>query len=930
MAVMSPSTRSRTGLFAMPLLAAGLLAATAPRTAAAQASVRSAEARAAQFVFVIDDSGSMRQTDPNRLAVFAVQSLLGMLDDRDEVSVVRLNAPRDGSPPPPVEPLSENRARMERLLALDGSLAAYAAGKTPCTSALRAVHGLLEASYRPEVAQVVFFLTDGKCEPPDFDRDEARTFLHGLPSQEAGRFQFYLLRFRGQAVSQELVRLAEETGGAAVEVAADDPTAILHPFAQALSRSQGYRSYLLGPGDPRLPAHRGAERVRLLAVAPGRGPALDLTVHDARGRSLETLGAVRTGVHQYGGGKVFRFAALDYRPGVVPVSVAVQGAGADWKVVAVPEYRLTLALEVHRGPCSSPGERAEFGVDTGSSVCAVVELRNDRGEPVGSALSKEELVARVRVSRPDQPGAAPLDLVANPMAGLEGNPARWGLQRSNLPRGQYELEPEATIRLGPEESVTLRGLPVALEVSSAEIEPEPARLDLGTLVPGGGALKTVRFTGAFPAEPGRIELRDRGEIPACVTVTLSGVAEGEAQPILVDHGYELAVRVAPYCGPKSFERQVRTLLRLVFDDSGGGRRLPAVEVPLTFTLDVEITPPAALSFDLDGGRARTVPVPIHGNFRRGLALTAMVAPGETGAWPEDPDDLAVTAAAGGGTGPEGGATYAPGGGEALILTARAARCCAGGAYRTRLGLVPADPSAYAPEGSAVEPLVVPVEVRVASAGIWACWGPIVLWSLLALALLLLALYLAGMVRHSHLLDPRALADRLRPLVWTAGGGTEERRNAQDDVRRMVRRGLPWGGRIGAWLRANPLRFGLPGGRYEETAELTLQPHHDVAVSHARLLARRGGLDAIRREPAEYLGRLFASARAGVTLLAVPTPEGRIGALAVDGAVAPRDVGGGPDGAPQPRPLTLRRTALIRPLDPREAPEEGAAAGWRVG
>ena len=78
------------------------LAFAVPRAASAQRTVSSTEARTAQFVFVVDDSGSMRQTDPNRLAVFAVRSILGMLDDRDEVSVVRLNAPRDGTLPPPI------------------------------------------------------------------------------------------------------------------------------------------------------------------------------------------------------------------------------------------------------------------------------------------------------------------------------------------------------------------------------------------------------------------------------------------------------------------------------------------------------------------------------------------------------------------------------------------------------------------------------------------------------------------------------------------------------------------------------------------------------------------------------------------------------------------------------------------------------------
>jgi Mg-chelatase subunit ChlD len=914
-------------------IAAALLAlalAPAPRVLA-QSTVASAEARAAQFVFVIDDSGSMRQSDPNRLAVFAVQSLLGMLDDRDEVSVVRLNGPRDGSPPPPIEPLRDNRERMERLLALEGSLADYSAQVTPCTSALRSVHRLLEESYRSEAAQVAFFLTDGRCDPADFDRGEARAFLHGLSSHQAGQLQFYLLRFRGQAFTPELARLAEETGGAAFEVAADDPTAILHPFAQALSRSQGYEAYLLAPGHDRLDAHRGAERVRLLAVAPGSGEALGVTVQDARGRRPETLGRVRTGVHRYGDGRAFRYVALDFRPDVAPVTVSVAGAGAGWKVVAVPEYRLTLALRVHRGSCSDPGEAVEFGVDTGTSVCVVAELRNAQGEVVDGSLTRGQVEAMVRVRRPEDPGAVPVELVANPI----GDEARFGVPRSSLTRGQYEFEPEVTLRLSSGEAITLRGRPVALEVASIEIAPEPGGFDLGTLAPGDVELRTLRFGGAFPPEPGRIELVDRAEVPSCVTMALSGVPEGETQPIRVDHGYELAVRVAPYCGPRSFERDYRTILRLSFEQAPGSRRLPSVDMPLSLHLDAQIGLPPALAIAVGGGETADLAVPLTGNFTRDLEMVAVVAgPDEAEAWPEDEDDLALGVAgeAGAEAQDQARVTVPPGGAAAtaaLVLRARAHRCCTGGTYRTRLGLAPAAAEAYAPGAPAPEPLVVPVEVSVAPAGLWACWGPTILWALAALLVLLLLLYLANMVRNSRLLDPRQVADRLHPLVWTAYGGAEERPGVQDDVRRLVRRGMPWSGRLQTWLRANPLRFGLPGGSYEETIELALRPHRDVAASQVHLVPERQALDSIRDRPEDFWGRLFASARAGVTFVGVPDVSGHITRLSADGLAASAASPDAPDG-PRARAVTLRKAELLRPLDVREVPEEGAAAGWRVG
>ena len=85
-------------------------------TALAQGEVSSAQARTAQYVFVIDDSGSMsKQTrggppaDPDRLSVFAVRSLLSMLDDADEVTVVRLNGPSDSEAIAPISALKTSR-----------------------------------------------------------------------------------------------------------------------------------------------------------------------------------------------------------------------------------------------------------------------------------------------------------------------------------------------------------------------------------------------------------------------------------------------------------------------------------------------------------------------------------------------------------------------------------------------------------------------------------------------------------------------------------------------------------------------------------------------------------------------------------------------------------------------------------------------------
>ena len=428
---------------ALPYLFAVLLVTPA----AAQSAARSAEVRAAQYVLVLDDSGSMKKTDPDRLGVFAARSLVSMLDDGDEISVVRLNGPREGAQQPPIEPLAKNRKAVDRILGLDGGIASYSAAHTPCRSGLAAVRRLLDEAYQPGVAQVVLLLTDGACEPND-EEPSVEDFLSGLRSHEEGSFQFYLLRFRGKEFSPALVRLAERTGGQAIEANPGDPTSILHTFAAALSRSQGYEAYLLSPREARLAAHRGAERVRLLAVAPDPGPALSFAIRSPRGRAPRPLGALRAGTHRYGQGRVFRFAALDYQPETEPVEVDVPEAGERWKVIALPEYRLAVRRAVLSGSCGRPGGEVA-SVDVGASVCVTVELVNADGQVVGGEVTGGDLTARVRVRRADRPNEPPVELAANPLARGQ---ARFGLPRSHLEKGDYKFQPTVSLGLSSGEA----------------------------------------------------------------------------------------------------------------------------------------------------------------------------------------------------------------------------------------------------------------------------------------------------------------------------------------------------------------------------------------------------------------------------------------------------------------------------------------------
>lgn len=881
-------------------------------------------ARAAQFVLVIDDSGSMDKTDPNRLSVFAAQALLSMLDDRDEVSIVRLNGPAAGEVPPPIEPLARNRSAMQGLLA--SRIAPYKGQNTTCRSALEATKRLLNQAHRPNVAQVVLFLTDGACTPAATERPDPAAFLSGLRSHEEELFQFYLLLFPGLDYSPELETLAGRSGGDRIEIGSTDPTAILHAFATAMSRSQGYEAALLTPESPEVAAHRGARRVRLLAVARGASPPLGLSVYDYQGQPALSLGQPRQGVHRHQNREPFRFVALDYRPGTEPVTVRVTGAGNAWKVVALPEYRLFLEMKAFEGACGT-GRPAGSGMGTGSTACFVLDLVNETGATVSGGALGRDLEAAVRMRRADQPPEAAVELPAEPA----GDRARFQLERSHMEEGDWVFQPVVHLSLGSGARVPLRGRKRLLQVASSKVVPEPPRLAFGPMRPGEEVTRDLVLSGNFATTPARLELHDRKETPSCVTFELSGKPEGTAQPMTEGQTYKVALRVAPYCGPQSFTLPKSDRLRLVFDAPPGRPYLPAVEIPVNFTLDYQIVPPREVVVKVRGGEAEEARVLIGGNRQKDLVLKAVLAdPGESSRWPEEDLDLFFAGASGAEEAEDGARTQTlvlpRAGGAPLRLSARAGRCCPGGSYATELGLVPAEAAGYAQGADPPRPLVLPVRVEVQGAGFWACYGPRVLLALALLLLLLLIAYVVNMFRHSHFLSPDRVAERLVPLSWTGSGATVDQRSSREAVLQMIRREVRWPARIKAWLKANPLAFGLKGA-YRESLELFLQPQRDN--SSALIVPERDFPDRLRRDPESYRGRLFAVAQGSVSFLGVPDPAHRICQMTLDGArrpaVAPRKTGE-PE---KPEVLPLRGQRILRHPEKWER-REGLPAGWRIG
>jgi hypothetical protein len=565
-----------------------------------------------------------------------------------------------------------------------------------------------------------------------------------------------------------------------------------------------------------------------------------------------------------------------------------------------------------------------FGVDTGSAVCVLSELVNGEGNLVGGDVTGGDLKTVVHVRRPDQPGSPEVELAANPMP---GDRARFGLLRSDLPRGDYEFRPEVTLNLSSGgDAVHLRGRPMLLAVSSISITPQPAQLDFGTLRPGDSAPRPVTFGGSFPPAPGMLSWRDREDLPACISAELGAVPEGKSQPVRVDQHYNIALRIAPYCGPQPFRRRFDTLLRLTFESGAGERQLPVVELPVHFELVYDIHTPSELSVRVKGGETADLPLPVSGNFSRDVPLRAVIAgPGDPEViWPKEAEDLALGFAGRGrkrllrdGKAPALShelTVGAGGSGEPFHLRVVPHRCCGGGSFNTRVGLAPATGQFQPPGAATLAPIVVPVRIAVVPAGPW------------ALLFLLLLFYVVNMFRNSSFLKPEVLSSKLKPLVWTGYGDTVEQKKSSEDVLRLVRRSLPLGARTLAWLRANPFRFGLPGGAYRETVEIFLQPHRDVARSQVVLRVEPGLQERMAREPEAFSGRLFAIALGGVTFTAVPDSGGRITRLTQPDVYVPA----APEEGARLKVLKLRRAKLLKRLEDWESYEEDAAAGWQVG
>lgn len=830
--------------------------------------------RRVQVVLVIDDSQSMSverfgNNDPDRLAVFAARALLGVLDDGDWATVVRMN----GDDPPDLAPLAaDHRNLLLEELSLDGSLASYQGRNTPCRSALKQVEDLLDRSRRPAMPQVVIFLSDGVCQPRPEDR--LADIFEGLKPADAPRHpgpHLYYLRFSGTEGSPGLTKLAERSGGEAKPVRRGSPTLILHAFAQALSRSQGYESHFITPQTAQIPGHSGARRVRVLVVAEGEGEELGARIRSREGDpAIERLDA---GEHRYPGGRAYRFLSAQYRPVGTPVELEVTGAGASWQAVVLPEYHLTVDLRLKRGSCDKNGSLLTSNtLAAGTDLCGEIRLLNALGEPVGVDVTSGRLQGEL-MHQP--PGGQAQSLPAN---GLAADRAIFQMDVSALESGPHQVRAAIRATTTDREDEDRRiwsDSARTLEVVDRGLDVEPRELTFRKIFPGGDDREYLAVVGRYSEAEVTLSLADSTPLPPCVSLSFAGRPLGT--PVLVKHGkqYEVEALGREGCGSDKVETG-RVDLKLRFpeemDDQG-------ISIPVHWSFDGAIDELAKKELRVKAGTTTAFPFEIKGRTGSFEVSVGSIR----GEHAENRLEVGFLPRKESAADPSGNEESSKAGrllasewvelgpdGSSLSVVVDPAGCCRTGTYRTHLALRPQQSG---------RPISLPIAVVVEGSW-WACWGLWVKRLAVGVFLFLLIFYLFSMATHTRLLNADQLAARLIPLRASGYGGaprpSADREVDREEVEDFVKAGLSFRERAASWFNANPLVFALPGRRYVETAELYLT--RETSTSSLALAGERDPVQRLKtssEDAAEQEGRLLVCAGRPMGFYLVPGRSGRV-------------------------------------------------------
>lgn len=717
----SPASRSfgRTLVVTLATVVASLGLAAAAARAQPRASY-------GQYLVVVDDSGSMDQSDPRRLVVMASLALAGALDDSDQVMLVGLNEIAGGGALVPsfVSPreLLQGRDGPDGARPVTGPRPAQLAqhrGQTPCRQALTIARDLLNGVSRAGAPQTLLLLTDGACNGQPVERAEA--FLGGVSARTTDRFRFVVLTRAGrERVDPELARYAALTGWQGDPRIAFDARSLLRAFAEVLSFSRGLRF----DDGGRVGLERtfaGARGVRVLAMSE-------------RGR--ERIGLVRVGEGAdttIAGGPTWRDAEHTWSLRVAreqarsePYAVRAADEGVD--VLVVPTYG-QLRVEAVITSCGQPPPLPwdhEIPARAGQPVCAWARLVGDTRETIVRGrsfdfdvdLCEDAACASATAMQPAEDGTWNAQLGADVATGRH--------ERFFRARGGALAVP-----------VVQRAGFVAMSygvrfIARAQAPTVPVtELDLGVLPRPTADTLSLVVSGAFPAGArARVHCEPEGDIAAAACVRCASVAD----ELALQDGAELQVRVSaePFCQPVSDDRgrDIPVRVRLVIEPRGtGATDVSRHELPMRAVLHYGAL--ATTTVRVAGGDSTISRLPVPAAVPN-IPLRVTIERASA------PDDLVVAR--------EGVGPMAVGedGAGALGLRLTAEECCTEGHYPMTLVLAPASGGAS---------LRVPVDVEVVDPGFLVCPGRKILrWGAVILALLFLAWLVHGITSPARFRD----------------------------------------------------------------------------------------------------------------------------------------------------------------------------------
>lgn len=446
---------------------------------------------------------------------------------------------------------------------------------------------------------------------------------------------------------------------------------------------------------------------------------------------------------------------------------------------------------------------------------------------------------------------------------------------------------------------------------------DQAQIDMGKMVPGQVVKRTVHVNGEFEKQDVKITLENRANLPSCLSVLVDGKKPGEPFETAPGDSFELTLSASSYCGA-DVDREFEGRLKVSFASKKSQRLSRALNMPFLVHMTARVI--VEIPQDIEarvGEGAHLFYATIKSN-----AIVASTFTLKTGSASKDGHMEFVALDAEDREMSQGKRTLvvevpSQNTRKDVRLGVRAASCCASGTHKQVIVLTSV-------EGTG-SPVAVPVVIEARGEDFWGCWLDRILMALAVLCALLVLAYGANMWRQSHFLRRKLVMASLMPLRWDEWGEPQAQDRQQAEVKRMVRKSLSFGARLKSWLKANPFKIGWPGNAYYETAQLYLEPSRDVSRSRLALLSERDFLKSLRSNPQLGLGKAYVSARGGLSFVAVPDRQSRVGRLEyhnefgmVFGDAMEEDLY---------EVVRLRKDNLLDIASDREA---DMGAGWRVG